>query len=93
MTVDLLCRADLGFTLSSHEKGKAYVAETNTNYSTNNEWSRPTVDIRPGIEVKAGYKKTGILLGYSMGISNYRLGMAQKAYSNFLRIGFSYCIR
>jgi len=98
-TFDLLAGLDLAFCLRSRENGEA---TTNPPYNeiinTNRDMAKPVVDFRPRLQFKAAYKKFGILLGYSHGITNYHLQKDYstdntKAYTRFFRLGASYIIK
>ena len=90
ITFDLLAGVDLGFCLKSNEKGSAITTISKIEYSTDNKRDKPKIDFRPRIQFKAGYKRCGIILGYSLGLANYQTFGNAKAYSNFLRAGISY---
>ena len=92
LSFDVLTGIDLGLCLTSHEDGSA----TDTSKRvvvTNNDEPRPAIDFRPRIQLKAQYKKVGILFGYSFGLTNYQTTGNSKVYTNFLRMGLSYAIR
>jgi hypothetical protein len=93
MTIDLSSGFDIGICLKSVEKGSAKVTATNDVISTNVKHPHPSIDFRPRIQLKAGYKRTGIIIGYSPGLTNYQSSKSAKAYTSFLRLGFSYRIR
>ena len=49
----------------------------------------PNLDIRPRIEFTSYYKKFGLTIGYSLGLTNYSdAGLG--AYSRMIRFGISY---
>ena len=98
-TFDLLAGLDLAICLRSREKGQA---TTNPPYNelinTGRDIAKPAVDLRPRLQFKAAYKKLGILLGYSHGLSNFHLQKEYstgntKAYTRFFRLGVSYLIK
>jgi hypothetical protein len=93
MTLDLLGGFDFGMCLKSTEKGSATITSTNGKVSSNSSKSYPSIDFRPRIQFKAGYKKTGIIIGYSLGMTNYQSLTTSKAYTNFLRLGLSYLVK
>jgi hypothetical protein len=92
ISLDVLGGLDFATCLSSHEKGSA-ITENNTTFTTNNMLRKPRLDLRPRIQLKAGYKKMGLILGYSLGLTAYPSREEATTYSRFLRIGFSYTIR
>ena len=102
--------SDIAFCLKSKEK---YSATGNDYSNVFDSWGetnhpKPSIDIRPRIQVKAQYQRLGIIAGYSLGITNYPkptyytpppafLGVVfpyktGKVYSSFLRFGISYRI-
>lgn len=92
ISLDVLGGVDFATCLSSHEKGSA-ITENNTTFTTDNMLRKPRLDFRPSIQLKAGYKKMGLLLGYSLGLTPYPSREQGAVYSRFLRVGFSYAIR
>lgn len=93
MTLDLLGGFDFGICLKSVEEGHATVSSPKAKIHSNVSKPYPLIDFRPRIQFKAGYKRTGIMIGYSLGLTNYQSVMASKAYTSFLRFGFSYRIK
>lgn len=90
MTLDLLGGFDFGICLKSTEKGNVIITSTNAEVSSNISKPYPSIDFRPRIQFKAGYKRTGIIIGYSLGITNYQSPITAKAYTKILRLGLSY---
>ena len=77
--------------LSSMEQGSAGITGSNDMIKVHNSYNHPNIDVRPAIQLRAGYKRAGILIGYLYGVTNY--SDASKVYSNFLRIGVGYTLR
>ena len=92
ITFDLLAGFDLAFCLKSKEVGNA--TTNNKDYVTviNNK-TKPSIDFRPRIQVKAQINKFGFLAGYSLGLTNYQTHNNLKAYTSFLRLGLSYQLK
>ena len=93
ITFDLLAGVDLGFCLTSNEKGSAITTISKIEYSADNKRDKPEIDFRPRVQIKAGYRRGGIILGYSLGLTNYQTLENTKAYSNFFRAGISYKLK
>lgn len=93
---DFLAGIDLGACVNSREKGKAVDAGS-INYftvvTTDNQISKPAIDIRARMQLKVAYKKYGVLAGYSLGLTNYQRKNNLKVYSSFIRFGLSYQIK
>lgn len=89
---DLMAGIDLAFCLKSKESGKA---STNSNdyTSVENDKTKPSIDFRPRIQVKAQIGKYGLAIGYSLGLTNYQTQTATKAKTTFLRLGINYQIK
>ncbi len=88
MTFDLLAGSDLAFCLSSKEKGSA-TTNNKDNFTVENNKAKPSIDLRPRIQLKTQIKKLGFLVGYSFGLTNYQTQNNPKTYSSFLRLGLS----
>ena len=89
--LDVSVGIDIGFGLSSHEKGKAKRGD-GSEVRTDLDHEMPNVDLRPRIQVVGHFDKIGVLLGYSRGLTNYypdQGGAQPEAYSAFLRVGIS----
>jgi len=92
MSFDLLAGVDLAFCLQSKEKGKA--TSNDKDYVTvENNKSKPSIDFRPRIQIKTQLNKFGLLVGYSLGLTNYQSQDNPKAYSSFLRLGLGYQLK
>jgi hypothetical protein len=93
MFFDFLGGIDIGICLKSLEQGHATIVSPKADINSSLNKSYPTIDFRPRIQLKAGYKRTGVLIGYSLGITNYQNHMTSKAVTNFIRFGICYRIR
>jgi hypothetical protein len=80
------------FCLKSMEKGNA-TAGNKTIYTADNDKAKPSIDFRPRIQIKTQLKKVGLLVGYSLGLTNYQTQNTPKAYSSYLRLGLSYKLK
>lgn len=93
---DFVAGIDFGACLKSREQGKAEDAGS-VNYFTekvtNNQISKPAIDIRARMQLRVSYQKYGLLAGYSLGLTNYQSKNNLKAYSSFLRFGLSYRLK
>jgi hypothetical protein len=96
ITSDLTIGTDLGVFLNNkeHETGKIDNG-VNYNYSfTHTEI--PSADIRIRIDFINYYKKIGLTIGYSLGLTNYRNAMESgygSAYSCMIRFGLTYRLK
>jgi hypothetical protein len=93
LSIDITSGIDIAILVSGHEKGGAVTTETKAVYTTNNYYSMIPVDFRARVQLKAGYKKLGILLGCSLGLTDYKPNINTNVYSNFIRVGVSYAIK
>jgi len=93
---DLMPGFDLGFNLSSREKGKAITTNgNNTTYQTNLDRGKTPDDIRLKFGVAAIYNKFGLTASYAHGITNYEskmVGGSPEVHSDLMRLGLSYRI-
>jgi len=86
---------DIGYNLNIEEKGNA-TAINGIKYETSRDRKTIKWDIRPRIQVSADYKKFGLYLGYSIGLSNYMrgyIGGTFEASSRIFRFGMTYQIK
>lgn len=93
--LDVTAGMDIAFCLNATEKGNA-TSVTGTEYSTNVNRKNITTDLRPRVQLSAHYRKTGIYLGYSLGLYNYQSGIiggSNDCYSRMLRFGVAYRLR
>ena len=93
ISFDVLSGFDLGICLMSHEKGNARRVDNGKEYTTDNNKTKPSIDFRPRIQFKVQSKRTGVLLGYSIGLTNYQKQGNSNAYTSFLRLGISYNVK
>lgn len=90
--LDLTGGVDIGYCLSTKEKGEA-TASNGTTYTSS--LGRETVksDIRQRVQITTSYKKAGLFASYAWGLTNYKNGFAggvNECYSRLLRLGVSY---
>jgi hypothetical protein len=92
LSFDVLTGMDFAFCLESKEKADVSVnnQDRKTFYS---QRPKPFMDFRPKIQLKAQKEKFGFIAGYSLGLTNFQTQNNPKAYSSFLRIGFSYQLK
>lgn len=92
---DLTGGFDFGFVLKATEKGKATTA-SGTTYTTDRDRKTLRTDIRPRVQLTTNYKKVGVYVGYSYGLSNYMEGYIGggpwETHSRLTRFGLSYRI-
>lgn len=113
ITVDVLAGVDVAYGLKSMEKLHAAGSETSNNgmnysvYSGSFTYERksPSVDLRPGIKLKIQYQHLGVLLGYSLGITDYQKNNNdnptyldvrpnnESTFSSIVRLGISWRIK
>lgn len=92
---DMTLGTDLGICISSKEYIRYATVDGNTNSETLNVNKKTTLDIRPRFEFTNYYKKIGLSIGYSYGITNYNSGSSgsnQQVYSRMIRIGLDYSL-
>jgi hypothetical protein len=94
MTSDLTLGTDLSICLNNreHETG---IMDNGIKYDYFYSWpNNPTLDIRPRIDFTNYYKKFGLTIGYSLGLSNYEKtdesNTDMKVFSRMLRFGLIY---
>ncbi|RTQ46506.1 hypothetical protein EJV47_21365 [Hymenobacter gummosus] len=95
LSVDVSAGADLGLLLHSQEKGRA-TDEQGQTLSSNLERPQPGLDVRPRLNLTTYYKRAGLSLGYSHGLTNYRrswVGGVNEAYAQVWRLGVVYRLR
>ena len=100
MTVDVTGGLDLAHCLSAREKGKAredivtpFTGLLGTTFTSSLDRKTISNDIRPRLQLSAGYRRTAVYVGYSYGISNYMKGYVGGpvgAYGRLLRFGVQY---
>jgi len=90
--IDITAGVDVAHCLSAREKGNA-TTTTALAYNTSVDRKTITTDIRPRIQLAAGYKKWGVYTGYSLGQVNYLkgyVGGTNESYSRIFRFGITY---
>jgi len=92
LTFDLLAGFDLAFCLKSKEDGSATTINQGA-FTVENDKTKPSIDLRPRIQIKTEINKFGFLAGYSFGLTNYSTQNNLKAYTSFLRLGLSYRLK
>lgn len=95
VTLDFIGGLDLGFCLSSHEKGSAVNIVASPSppvimLKTDRDVPHPTLDVCARIQVQATMKRIGLIAGYSLGLTNYQTTGNARAYTSFLRLGLGY---
>lgn len=95
ITLDFLLGVDIAFCENSEEDSKTIFVDNSMGDPAKfkNTKTKPTADYRPRVQMKAQYKNVGILLGYSLGLTDYKQQSATHAYSNLLRLGISYRLK
>ncbi|WP_264537123.1 hypothetical protein [Flavobacterium sp. N1736] len=94
LPIDLVAGFDFANILNTKECGDATVSNGN-NYTTSLDRKTISTDFRPRIQISTDYKKFGVYLGYSFGLSNYKEGYnggTNEAYSKILRFGITYLV-
>ncbi|HUZ59521.1 MAG TPA: hypothetical protein VMU83_12140 [Hanamia sp.] len=94
ITIDLLAGFDLAFCMKSKEDGNATATTSNIgHFNVENQRTKPSIDLRPRIQIKTQINKFGFLAGYSLGLTNYSPQYNSKAYTSFLQLGLSYQLK
>lgn len=96
-TFDLVGGLDVGYVLSSREKGSARSID-NAQFEIETSVDRKNVksDFRPRIQLSTDVGKIGFYVGYAHGLKNYTAnydGMNRETYSRMWRIGLSYRLK
>jgi hypothetical protein len=92
ITLDLTGGLDLGFCPGARETGTA-VTENDISYHTSVDRKTISMDVRPRLQLTAGYRKTAVYIGYSLGLINYMSGYVggpTGAYARLFRFGIAY---
>lgn len=95
INLDFTGGIEIGYFLSSRENGSA-TASDGTTYVTSVDRKDIKIDIRPGIQLAANYRKVGAYVGYSFGVSNYKsgnIGGSNACYSRLSRFGLTYQLK
>lgn len=91
LTFDIQTGADAAFNISREEE--AEVSYNNRSISFTNKINDPVIDIRPRLQIKTQLKNYGLIVGYSLGVTNYEKDNNRQVTSSFLRLGLSYQIK
>jgi hypothetical protein len=95
INIDFTGGLEIGYCLNAKEDGSA-TASDGIKYETSVDRKTIDMDIRPGIQIAANYKKAGAYIGYSFGLVNYKSGYdggANECYARLLRFGLTYQIK
>jgi len=94
LDLDVTAGPEVGFLRGSREQGEA--SGYGASFVTDAERNHSNLDVRARVNVAVYYKRTGVSVGYSAGVSNYRTGYLgspdNEAYSQVFRIGLAYRI-
>jgi hypothetical protein len=94
---DLVGGLDVGKVLSSKENGDAKsIDNSQFHIQTSVDRKGLKTDLRPRIQLSTDFERTGVYIGYSHGIRNYKAGlqgMTVDAYSRMFRVGLTYRIK
>jgi len=94
---DLVGGLDIGYVLSSREKGDAKsIDNAQFHIETSRDRKNINADFRPRIQLSTDFDKIGLYIGYSHGIRNYKadlIGMDVEAYSRMWRVGLTYHLK
>ncbi|QKJ61910.1 outer membrane beta-barrel protein [Flavobacterium sp. M31R6] len=93
--LDLVGGFDIGYILKAREIGNATDMD-GIEYSTSLDRKTINYDFRPRVQISTDYKKFGLYLGYSIGLSNYLegyIGGVNEAYSRMMRFGITYKLK
>ncbi|GAA3917953.1 hypothetical protein [Hymenobacter algoricola] len=94
LAVDLTAGPELGILLRNREAGEAKTGQGVTYTTDRRLGARPNFDGRVRLNLTAYYKRTGLSVGYSQGLNDYREGSvgSGKVYSQVFRLGLAYRI-
>ncbi|MGE5426372.1 MAG: hypothetical protein ACM3O8_00675 [Methylococcaceae bacterium] len=95
ITLDITAGLDLAHCFKSQEKGNATDSQ-GTKYESSGDIKTIQNDVRPRIQLSAGYKKVGAYVGYSYGLTSYMndyIGIPNESYPRLLRFGLTYQIK
>ena len=92
ITFDFLVGLDFGFVLNSQENIKARIKGTKDYETFENNRDKPLIDYRTRAQVKAYYKKAGLILGYSLGLTDNNKEPNTNASTRIVRLGLSYTL-
>lgn len=91
ISLDFSIGLDLAFCEKSEEKIAINVFQDHPKFT--NDRDKPAVDYRPRIQLKAQFKRLGIIAGYSIGLTNFSEKPNTKAYTKSLRLGLAFRIK
>lgn len=94
ITLDITAGLDLAHCFKSQEKGNA-TDSLGTKYKSSGEVKTIKNDVRPRIQISTGYKKVGVYVGYSYGLTSYMndyIGIPNESYPRLWRFGLTYQI-
>lgn len=92
--IDLSLGMDIGIPLSKHENGDA-LTNDGTIVMTDFNYQKPSIDLRPRLQLKLSRNHVGIQGNFSLGLTNYYssgFSSDYKAYSNVFRLGIFYIL-
>lgn len=96
ISLDLTAGLDVGYLLSSKEKGEAKtITDRVATTSREREWGI-NLDVRPKLQAAALYRRIGVYACYAKGLSNYYnefIGGNFEARSQLMRFGVNYKIK
>jgi hypothetical protein len=94
--IDIMPGVDIGFNISSYDKGKATTSYDGTVYTTDLKRANTPTDIRLKMGLATYYKRFGININYAYGITNYEKSITgdgvYDAKSRLIRFGISHRI-
>jgi len=94
--IDITAGVDVARCLTAREDGNAKTT-TGLAYNTSMDRKTITTDIRPRVQLAAGYKRWGVYTGYSLGLKNYLKdrvsGGTNESFSRILRFGITYRLK
>jgi hypothetical protein len=92
VSLDLTGGFEIAYCLTAHEKGTAK-DEHGKDYTTSLDRKTIKTDVRPRGQLSANYGRTGIYIGYSYGLANYKsgyVGGVTQCYARMARFGLTY---
>lgn len=95
LNIDLTAGPELGFNVSSRERGEA-ITNNDIVIKTDRERNHADTDFRLRSSLTVYYKNWGLSTGYSYGISNYSgelVGANRERFSRFIRFGITYRVK
>lgn len=92
ITTDMTMGIDMGICMNSKENGSVSTNQGDK-FTFSFQPSKQNTDLRPRLELTDYYKKIGLTIGYSYGLTNYASrmdGANMKVYSRMIRLGLVY---